>query len=153
VVQPQPPEVIVIGGQDKGQRVGSIATPLARLALSLAPDLLHAVERSLAQRERDAVAMAPAPRDPRIISSGIQFSEVEYDMRVPFLRKVTVRKASAWSSEMPAPIVVEAPPAQRGTRLRRAGIVSLGGAVALTALGVLANRAGGTGLGGRRGWR
>ena len=144
------PEVIVLDTRSGGSRGSST---LGRLLVSLTPDIVRAVERSLIQRS-DMRSAAPLVRpDARAYRGGIQISEVEYDTRLPFLRKVTVRKASAWTSDLP--FVEPAPEVstRRGGKLRRAGILSVGGAFALAALGLLANRAGSLpGLGSRRGF-
>lgn len=144
------PEVIVLDSRSGGSRG---TTAFGRMLVSLSPDLIRAAERSLAQRN-DARPAAPAMRqDARAYRGGVQLSEVEYDTRLPFLRKVTVRKASAWTSDTPFVQSVAQAPSRRGGKLRTAGIVSVGGAFALAVLGVLANRAGSIpGPGSRRGY-
>jgi hypothetical protein len=144
--RPSQPEVIVIDPARATQRQ---LHPLARLAIGLAPDILHALERSLAQRgESHAASVRPEPAQTRARLTGFQFSEVEYDLRAPFVRKVTVRRASGWAAELPQ-LVEAIEPRARGGGLRRAGALGVG-ALALAALGVLANRGGN--LPGR-GWR
>jgi hypothetical protein len=146
------PEVIVLDTRSDASR-GSSA--LGRLLVSLTPDIIRAVERSLSQAQRSDMRSAAPPirPDARAYRGGIQISEVEYDTRLPFLRKVTVRKASAWSSDTPFVQPLLDTPGRRGGKLRRAGILSVGGAFALAALGLLANRAGSLpGLGSRRGF-
>jgi len=129
------------------------SSTLGRLLVSLTPDLVRAVERSLAQRSETRSAAPLVRPDARAYRGGIQLSEVEYDTRLPFLRKVTVRKASAWMSDTPFVQPVVDAPGRRGGKLRRAGMLSVGGAFALAALGLLANRAGSVpGLGSRRGY-
>lgn len=144
------PEVIVLDARAGGSR-GTSA--FGRLLLSLTPDLIRAVEHSLAQRN-ESRSSAPAIRqDARAYRGGVQLSEVEYDTSLPFLRKVTVRKASAWTTDLPFVEPVSETPSRRGGKLRRAGLLSVGGAFALAALGLLANRAGSIpGLGSRRGY-
>ena len=146
------PEVIVIDPGRLAER--RQPHPLARLALALVPDLLRAAERSLAQRQPPPALVRleqKEPREPRARASGFQLSEVEYDMRVPFVRRVTVRRASAWSAELPQLLSSDAAPEPHGkSGLRRAGVVGAG-ALALAALGLLAGRSGSLpGLGGRR---
>lgn len=114
------------------------AAPLARLALDLAPDILRAFERARSQRAAVVNLRLPATepaREQRAFTSGVQLSEVELDMRVPFVRRVTIRKATAWTTAIPIPPSIA--PTPRSGRLRRAGVVSVGGAVALAALGLL----------------
>ena len=144
------PEVIVLDSRAGGSR-GSSA--FGRLLLSLTPDLIRAVERSLSQRNESRSAAPAVRQDTRAYRGGVQLSEIEYDTRLPFLRKVTVRKASAWTSDLP--FIEQAPvtPGRRGGKLRMAGILSVGGAFALAAVGLIANRAGSVpGLGSRRGY-
>lgn len=129
------------------------SSTLGRLLVSLTPDLVRAAERLLAQRSETRSAAPLVRQDARAYRGGVQLSEVEYDTRLPFLRKVTVRKASAWSSDTPFVQPLLDTPGRRGGKLRRAGILSVGGAFALAALGLLANRAGSLpGLGSRRGF-
>lgn len=145
------PEVLVIDSRSNAAR-GTSA--FGKLLLSLTPDLIRVVERSLAQREQQRAATPLIQPDAaRAYRGGIQLSEVEYDTRLPFLRKVTVRKASAWTSDQPFVAPVAEPAPRRHGSLRRAGLLSVGGAFALAALGLLANRAGSIpGLGSRRGY-
>lgn len=129
------------------------ASTLGRLLVSLTPDVLRVVERSIAKRQESPVSIPATRKDSRVYQGGVQLSEVEYDMSLPFLRKVTVRQASAWSSDVPfIPSVRDTEPRRSG-KLRRAGMVSVGGAFVLAAVGLLANRVGNvTGLGSRRGF-
>ncbi|HUG15624.1 MAG TPA: hypothetical protein VMM78_11485 [Thermomicrobiales bacterium] len=124
-----------------GHRPAPIASPLARFVLGVAPDLLRAVERSVVRRhDARAVATAPPSGAQRVYTSGMNFAEYDFDVRVPFVRHVTVRRATAWATNAPA---IESPP-PTSSRRRRAGILGLGGVLALTALGLLANRAAGS---------
>jgi hypothetical protein len=144
------PEVIVLDSRSAGSR-GTSA--FGQLLLSLTPDLIRAVERGLAQRNESRSVAPAVQKDTRAHRGGVQLSEVEYDTSVPFLRKVTVRKASAWTSDLPffEPVVESS--SRRGDKLRWAGLLSVGGAFALAALGLLVNRAGSIpGLGSRRGY-
>ena len=144
------PEVIVLDSRPDASR-GTSA--LGKLLLSLTPDLIRVVDRALSQRNEARPAMPVVRQDARAYRSGVHLSEVEYDTSLPFLRKVTVRKASAWASDMPFIEPAVETPGRRGGTLRRAGILSVGGAFALAALGLLANRAGNIpGLGSRRGF-
>lgn len=144
--------MIVLDARQSGSRE---TKAFARLLVSLTPDLIRVVERSLAQRQRNvARPSAPIPRtDTRAYRGGVQLSEIEYDTRLPFLRKVTVRKASVWTNDLPFVDLTEPPTANRDGKLRTAGLLSVGGALALAAAGVLANRLGAISrLGSRRGY-
>lgn len=138
-VPPERPEVVVL---DPPRAVTTLGPrplgTLARLAVHLTPDIIQAVERAVAQR-RPTTPPAQQPVDLRVYTDAIQYSEIEYDTRVPFVRKVTVRTATSWTSSAPA----MAPAEERGNAgVRWVGVLGAGGAVALAALGMLANRRG-----------
>ena len=144
------PEVIVL---DSRRPSTSGSSAFGRLLLSLTPDLIRVVERSIAQRDEKRQVTTQVQPDTRAYRGGVQMSEVEYDTALPFLRKVTVRKASAWTSDLPFIQPQPEPEPRRSGRLRRAGLLSVGGAFAVAALGLLVNRAGSIpGLGWRRGY-
>ena len=115
---------------------------LTRLAIAAAPELLRAAERLANQRtQQRRVEPVAAPTSPRVES--IQLSEVEIDFSVPFVRKITMRNASAWSVVPLAAVaqaVVEAEAEKRGGRLRKASLVGISGAAAVAA-GLLAHYA------------
>lgn len=77
--------------------------------------------------------------EPRNIVRGLNMSEVELDVRIPLVRNITVRRATAWAADIPT-IAPAAP--RRSGRLRRVGILGAGACVAAT-IGILANRASG----------
>lgn len=144
------PEVIVLDSRSGGSRASSA---FGRLLLSMTPDLIRVVERSLAERNVSRPVAPVIRQDARAYRGGIQLSEVEYDTSLPFLRKVTVRKANAWASDLPFTEQVPMTPARRSEKLWMAGILSVGGAFALAAVGLIANRVGSIpGLGSRRGY-
>jgi hypothetical protein len=128
--EPARPDVVVLEPSRSSQTVN----PLIRLALNLAPDVFRALARNR-QQQRDAVVPTPFV-DRRRYTSGVRLSEVEVDTRVPFVRKVTVRRATAWSADLPE----IAPPASPQRRMRWAGLLGIGSAFILATLGVLANR-------------
>lgn len=119
---------------------------LTRLAIAAAPELLRAAERLANQRtyqraQQRRVEPVAASFPPRVES--MQLSEVQIDFSVPFVRKITMRNASAWSVVPLAAVaqaVVEAEVEKRGGRLRKASLVGIGGAAALAA-GLLAHYA------------
>lgn len=135
------PEVLVLDGERAAARPAAPkSAALARLALQLTPDVLRLVERSVAARGQQPAAAPPPVAtavEERVYAQGVRFSEVEYDSRLPWARKVTVRSATAWTTSAPAqPAAVVADDA-RGWRLRRAGLLGIGGAAAVAALGLL----------------
>jgi hypothetical protein len=131
--------VVVLDNAGASRRSSPIDNPLARFVLSVTPDLLRAVERSVARRnDTRSIATISPVQERRVYTSGMSFAEYDIDIRVPFVRRLTVRRATAWATDSPA--VEPAPPAAR--RKRRAGVLGVGGIVAVTALGLIANRAG-----------
>lgn len=119
------------------QRQGIVSSPIARLAVALAPEVLRAAERVVLRRtERRAVPASIQDQPAR----SIQVSEVEINFDMPFVRRVVVRNASAWSS-----FPTEPAPSRSG--LRRAGrVIGMSGALALVA-GVAVRRLGPAGRG------
>lgn len=112
-----------------GQSAAS--SPLVRLAIALTPDVLRAAERVVTRRgER------PYPQqhsNQALPSRSIQLSEVEIDLATPFVRRVTIRNATAWSTFPVEPIA-------NRSGLRRAGrMIGMSGALALVA-GVMVRR-------------
>jgi hypothetical protein len=146
------PEVIVLDDHRSGSpgSASFVAHPLARLAIGLAPDVLRAIERSMAQRRDASLTSAPVTRaDTRSWASGFQLSEVEYDTRVPLVRKVTVRKAAAWTADFPTPTPTRQDDRRGGGRLRAAGLVSAG-ALGVAVVSLIVR---GVGNLSRAGWR
>lgn len=132
------PRVVLLDGARTDKRPSPVDNPLARFALSVTPDLLRVVERSIIRRNeaRQVTQMHPIA-DKRTYTSGMNISEYDIDVRFPFVRNVTVRRASAWATDAPA---VE-PVVATSSLKRRAGFVGVGGVLALTALGLVASRA------------
>lgn len=130
------PDVIVLDGALPATPARATGA-LARLALQLTPAALQAVEHLLARRQQ--TELAASPRDARVYTDVVRVSEIEYEPRMPFRSKVTVRTATAWSISEPSP-APSPPPLTVGARLWRAGAFGVGGAAAIAALGLLANR-------------
>ena len=83
----------------------SASSSLARLAISLAPDILRATERIVLKRDQPA---ARSQQRQGMHGHSIQMSEVDIDTTIPFVRRITVRNASSWSTfplHQPEPIV------------------------------------------------
>jgi hypothetical protein len=107
------------------------------------------VERSVAARQRPVSAPAGPPADNRVYTEGLRFTEERHESRLPWARSVTVRTATSWRTSAPALVAPEAAP-DAGARLRRAGLLGVGGAAALAACGLLLNRGLSAAIGGRR---
>lgn len=104
---------------------GIASSPLARLAISMAPDLLRAAEQIIVKR-----AERPSQQHPAHGMQGqsVQLSEVEIDTSIPFVRRVTLRSATSWTT-FPA---IEPEPAPTG-RLRKGSLIGVSGAAAFVA--------------------
>lgn len=71
-----------------------LGSPLGTAVSEVAPDLVRlAAGRAVAPRARRSAD----PEQPPAGASGINMSEVEIDLAAPFVRRVVVRSASAWS--------------------------------------------------------
>jgi len=115
---------------------------LARIAIAAAPEILRVAEQLAQQRtQQRKVEATPSAPSARTVES-IQLSEVVIDFTVPFVRKITMRNASAWSVTPPAgaPLLSVVLPDKRGTRMKRVGLVGISGAAALAA-GLIAHYA------------
>ena len=146
---------VPIGGSKKSL---SLPTPtsnsaVTRVAAAMAPELIRVAERVATQqlqqrnqrREIEAKQVNPA--------EAMHMSEVEIDFSLPFVRKLTMRKATAWTttpSQAPVTLIQQAPskPGKGSRRLRQVGMISFG-IMALTA-GLLARRINPLGLGRKR---
>jgi hypothetical protein len=144
------PEVVVLDVDVDAQRGGARgAGALARTALELTPDVLRLVERSVAARQRPVAAPHAQPVDNRVYTEGLRFTEERHESRLPWARNVTVRTATSWRTSAPAVVAPETEP-DTVARLRRAGLLGVGGAAALAACGLLLNRGLSAAVGGRR---
>lgn len=109
---------------------------MSRIASVLAPEVLRAVERVATNR---ATRREMVPRfQQQVPAEAIQFSEVEIDVSVPFVQKITMRNAIAWSSAIQSVALPEEAKPKRSS-LKRAGLLGIGGATALAA-GILARK-------------
>lgn len=107
---------------------GSVSSSIARLAISLAPDILRATEKVLLDRSRQEAAPHQQAAEQRFHTHAVQLSEVEINTSLPFVRQVTVRNATSWTS-LP---VIEPEPVEPAKR-SRGRMIGISGAVALVA--------------------
>lgn len=119
----QEPRAITTPGQG-----GSTSSALARMAIALAPDILRAAEQVMLKRSQPASITRQAPQ--AMHGQSFKISEVEIDTSIPFVRRVTVRNASSWST-FPAeePVPVSEPRRSRGMMLGLSGAAALVAAV------------------------
>lgn len=150
---------------ETGSARGMLVATLARAAIDLAPDVLRAIDGARTRRagaDSTTSAIVPADRraDPPLLSSAqssaggpvytrsTRVTEREYNLRAPLVRRVVVREATSWESIIPqgsfqsnvASAARHDRTEDEGGHWKVAGLVSLGGALAVAALGVLANR-------------
>jgi hypothetical protein len=119
---------VVVSGPAGLERARSwFSSPMGQAAIDLVPEVV----RWLGRRPQDA--SRPVPYLPRSGANGVTVSEVEMDLRVPFVRRVVIRSASSWSI---APEILLAERKQRRGRLG----VSLLSIAALAVAGVVAAR-------------
>ena len=92
----------------------STSSPLVRLAVALAPDILRAAEQVVLKRVAEPARKESAPV---LHGQSMHLSEVEIDTSLPFVRRVTIRNASAWSTfpATPEPVTPEGPSFMRKT--------------------------------------
>lgn len=105
---------------------GSASSALVKLAIAMAPEILKVAEQVVLKRDQPS---RPAQRQSQAThGQSFQISEVEIDTSIPFVRRVTVRNASSWSTfpTEPEDFTSEA-------RRSRGKLLGLSGAAALVA--------------------
>lgn len=123
--EPNGRSLTIPGGQSAAN------SPLVRLAVALTPDVLRAAERAVMRRGERQYPQQHSNQ--ALPSRSIQLSEVEIDLTTPFVRRITVRNATAWSTFPVEPVA-------NRSGLRRAGrVIGMSGALALVA-GVMVRR-------------
>ena len=135
---PALPTRVEVEPSRRGPRTGRgvarwLRSPVGAAATNLAPELLRVAGQAVQARG----AARPLADLPPSGANGLTMSEVEIDVAVPFVRRVVVRTASAWSV---APEVILAGRRPR----RRAGRLGFGaaGLAGLAMLGIAAARRG-----------
>jgi hypothetical protein len=119
---------VVVSGPAGLERARSwLSSPMGQAALDLVPDVVRWIGR------RPHGTVGSVPYLPSSGANGVTVSEVEMDLRVPFVRRVVIRSASSWSI---APEILLAERRQRRGRLG----VSLLSIAALAVAGVVAAR-------------
>lgn len=130
----------LVPGQRSLSRVGDSNSTVGRVVAAVAPDVIRAAERiatqRLQRRERDTSSVAMPEH-----TEAIHLSEVEIDVSMPFVRRITMRTMTAWQNgpATPAPA-----PEQRQSGIglgRKVGLIGASSVLALC-LGVLARRVG-----------
>ncbi len=116
------------------------ASSVARLIAAVAPDMIRIVERAatqrLAQRQRAGEAATRLPDH----TEAIHLSEVQIDVSMPFVRRITMRNMTAWQNG-PAPVVSVEPERRSSNKLGKAGLLGASGVIALVA-GLMMRRVG-----------
>ncbi len=130
----------LVSGQRSLSRAAAPNSTVSRLLATVAPDVIRAAERIATQRLQAREQARPAARIPEH-TEAIHLSELEIDVSVPFVRRITMRNMTAWqngpATELPQP---EAPSTGAGIG-RKLGLIGVSSAFAL-GLGILARRVG-----------
>ncbi|MEZ4524066.1 MAG: hypothetical protein R3A46_20905 [Thermomicrobiales bacterium] len=128
----------IIPSQRSLSRVEGTTSTVSRVLAAVAPDLIRAAERLATNRKRtreQAITNQPLPEH----TEAIHVSEVEIDIAMPFVRKVTMRNMTAWQNG-PAVAPQEAKSSRSGLGIgRKIGLIGASSVIALC-LGVIARR-------------
>lgn len=119
-------------------RIEESNSAVSKLLAAIAPDLVRAAERLATQRiqRRDTRRSAGIVPDR---SEAVHLSEVEIDVSVPFVRRITMRNMTAWQTG-PAPEPEKTEQSTSGMGIgRKIGVLGASSVLALC-LGVLARR-------------
>lgn len=99
--------------------------------MSLAPDLLRVAERVAVDRLQSRHQRRESEVQPHAQPvEGVQLSEVQIDVSFPFVQRVTMRNATAWS-HVPGSLNSGDTTERSGKKLRRLGLIGTSGALAL----------------------
>lgn len=71
-----------------------ISSPLGRAAAQALPDVLRMANRNREPQQQSLVSQIMPSSDG---ASGVTLSEVDVDVDIPFVRRLTIRSASSWS--------------------------------------------------------
>lgn len=121
------------------QAVDSRST-VGRMIAAAAPDIIRAAERIATQRLQRRERTPPAAVLPEH-TEAMHLSEVEIDVSVPFVRRVTMRNMTAWQNGPATPAQAPEPRAGGIGLARKIGLIGASSALAL-GIGVLARRVG-----------
>jgi hypothetical protein len=87
-----------VSAESSSGRISSLGTllvsPIGRAVAQALPDILRIASRNRLPEQRPLVSQILPSTDG---ASGMTLSEVEVDVDVPFIRRVTIRSASSWS--------------------------------------------------------
>lgn len=133
------PEQISTNGRFSGLR-SWVGSPVGRAVAQALPDVLRMANRPKPAESNSFVSQILPSSDG---ASGMTLSEVDVDINLPFIRRLTIRSASSWSVA-PGVILAE----QRQTRGRRWKLRAVA-AGALSVAGVILARRSGVSLPGR----
>jgi hypothetical protein len=102
------PEIIGQNGHSRGSLLREwIGSPVGRAIAESLPDVIRMASRSKPQESRPLTTQILPSSDG---ASGVSLSEVEVDVDLPFIHRVTIRSASSWSV---APDMIRAEQQQR----------------------------------------
>ncbi|HLT20431.1 MAG TPA: hypothetical protein VKZ96_13300 [Thermomicrobiales bacterium] len=121
-------------------RVADSPSTVARVVAAVAPDVIRLAERAATERLARG-RRKPEPPAGANYTEAIHLSEVEIDIAMPFVRRITMRNLTAWQNS-PVEVAPVEPAEQRsGGKLRKAGLLGASGMIALAA-GMMMRRIG-----------
>lgn len=112
-----------------------IGSPLGRAAAQALPDIVRMANRSRQPEQQSLVSQIMPSSDG---ASGVTLSEMDVDVDIPFVRRLTIRSASSWSIA-PEVILAEQRQKQRNRwklRALAAGVVGVAGMILARRSGV-----------------
>ena len=121
-------------------RIGAPTSTVSRMLATVAPDVIRAAERIATQRLQAREQSRPQAQMPDH-TEAIHLSELEIDVSMPFVRRITMRNMTAWQNG-PAPQTPQPELAEPSSHLgRKIGFLGVSSALVL-GLGLLARRVG-----------
>jgi hypothetical protein len=129
----------LVSDQRSISRTTQPPSTVSRALAAFAPDVIRVAERLAAERLQQRREMSQ-PVGVTQHTEAMHLSEVEIDVSMPFVRRVTMRNLTAWQNIPQTTIQQQREPAA-SKRLRNAGLVGASGVLALCA-GLLVRRVG-----------
>jgi hypothetical protein len=129
----------LVSDQRSIARAGQPPSTVGRAIAALAPDVIRVAERLATQRLQQRRELNQAAQQANH-TEALHLSEVEIDISMPFVRRVTMRNLTAWQN-IPQIVVQPRPEPAPSKRLRNAGLLGASGVLAVCA-GLLARRVG-----------
>ncbi|CAN5778542.1 hypothetical protein BH23CHL2_BH23CHL2_05070 [soil metagenome] len=130
----------VISGQRSLSHIEGSPSTVSRALASIAPDIIRAAGR-IANQRLQSRGHAHSRPDMSDHTKAVHLSEIEIDVAMPFVRRITMRNLTAWQNA-PMHQIENPKPEKSGIGLgRKVGLLGASSVLALC-LGVLARRIG-----------